>query len=402
MSRHEAMPPRVAEIGHASSRVEISRSAYRKNLSRLQSLVGPDCAISSVVKGNAYGHGIANIVPLAEEWGIRHFCVFQTAEAREVVEASRADSAVLVLGFMTADEVEWAVEQGVSFAAFDVERIRLARAAAERVGRPALVHLDVETGMNRSGLDGADFAQAVDLVRTSPDTLRLDGLCTHYAGAESEGNFLRIRKQIAVFHDRLGYLRERGLEPRLLHTAGSAATFTYPETHFDLVRIGIAQYGFWPSQETRMRFLADEYEKAERVPRDPLRRVMRWVTSVMSVKSVAAGEFVGYGRSYLTTRRQRIASIPVGYAQGFPRVLSNLGFVLVRGQRAPVVGLVNMNLATIDVTEIDGVCPGDEVVLIGRQGRKEISVGWFGDLTRTLNYEVIVRIPREIPRLVTT
>lgn len=400
----EKAPPRpAAEIAHASSRVEISRAAYRKNLSFLRSLVGPDCAISSVVKGNAYGHGVANIVPLAEEWGIRHFCVFETAEAREVVEASRAGSEVLILGFMTPDELDWAVEQGVSIAAFDVERLRLARAAAERVGRPALVHLDVETGMNRTGLEAAAFAEAVDLVLASPDALRLDGLCTHYAGAESEGNFLRIRKQIDVFGERLAYVEQRGLKPRLRHTAGSAATFTYPETHHDLVRVGIAQYGFWPSQETRMRFLmGDELGKPDRARRDPLRRVMRWVTSVMSVKEVDAGEFVGYGRSYLTTRRQRIASIPVGYAQGFPRVLSNLGFVLVRGQRAPVVGVVNMHVTTIDVTEIAGVAVADEVVLIGRQGRNEISVGWFGDLTRTLNYEVIVRIPREIPRLVTS
>jgi alanine racemase len=126
---------------------------------------------------------------------------------------------------------------------------------------------------------------------------------------------------------------------------------------------------------------------------------MRWVTSVMSVKTVEPGQFVGYGTSYLTTRRQRIATIPVGYGQGFPRVLSNLGYVLVGGRRAPVVGVVNMNLTTIDVTEIPDVNAGDEVVLIGRQGGEAISVGWFGDITRMLNYEVLVRIPRDVPRV---
>ena len=147
-----------------------------------------------------------------------------------------------------------------------------------------------------------------------------------------------------------------------------------------------------------MRYLMSQSEGPVLPATDPLRRVMRWVTRVMTVRDVPPGRFVGYGRTYLTTRMQRIATVPVGYAVGFPRVLSNLGVVLVNGQRAPVVGLVN--LTTIDVTEIPGVAPGDEVVLIGRQGDKEITVGWFGDMTQTLNYEVLVRIPREVPRVI--
>jgi alanine racemase len=195
-------------------------------------------------------------------------------------------------------------------------------------------------------------------------------------------------------------LEALGVSPRIRHTAGSAATLTYPETHMDLVRVGIAQYGFWPSLETRMRYLLERSTPGAPEHPDPLKRVLKWVTRVMSIQTVAPGQFIGYGTSYLTTREQRIATIPVGYCQGFPRVLSNLGFVLVRGVRAPVVGVVNMNATTVDVTEIPGVQTGDEVVLIGRQGHREISVGWFGDLTRTLNYEVLVRIPREIPRTV--
>ena len=149
-----------------------------------------------------------------------------------------------------------------------------------------------------------------------------------------------------------------------------------------------------------MRFLL-QHEEENGAPRpDPLQRAMRWVSSVMAVKNVEAGEFVGYGRSYQATRPQRIASIPVGYANGFPRVLSNLGYVLVRGKRAPVVGRVNMNITTIDVTEIANVKPGDEVVLIGRQRREEIPVRWFGDISRMLNYEVLVRIPRDVPRVI--
>jgi len=387
--------------GQPASRIEISRRAYARNHNLLRSVIGPDCVLSSVVKGNAYGHGIRNIVELAEAQGVRHFSVFQAAEAAEVLTASQAGSEVMVMGYLAPEEIEWAVEHDVSFFVFETERLHRAAEAARRVGKPARVHLDLETGMNRTGLTGEELEDAMDLMTTSPDALRLEGLCTHYAGAESEGNHLRVQRQIEVFNSLAGRVKERGLKPRHRHTACSAATFSYPQTHMDLVRVGIAQYGYWPSQETRMRFLLKQQEKNGAPAPDPLRRVMRWVTSVMSVKKVEAGEFVGYGRSHLTTRLQTIATIPVGYGQGFPRVLSNLGYVLVRGRRAPVVGVVNMNLTTVDVTEIPDVKTGDEVVLIGRQGRAEISVGWFGDITRMLNYEVLVRIPRDVPRVMT-
>lgn len=398
VDRSAPRPPPA--VSHSLSWVELDRSAYFDNLDLLRAVVGPGCTISPVVKGNAYGHGIGNVVPMAEEWGIRHFSVFHAGEAMEVLAASRVGSDVLVLGHLTDDELAWAVEQGVSFQVFDSHRLRWAESAARRIGRAAKVHLELETGMNRTGLEGAELAEALDRIAASEGALVCEGISTHYAGAESEGNFVRVREQIERYHRALEIAAERGVRPRIRHTACSAATFAYPETRLDLVRTGIVTYGFWPSQETRMRWLLEHSDGPTRPATDPLRRVMRWVTRVMTVRDVPPGRFVGYGRTYLTTRPQRIATVPVGYASGFPRVLSNLGVVLVNGQRAPVVGLVNMNLTTIDVTEIPGVAAGDEVVLIGRQGDEEITVGWFGDMTQTLNYEVLVRIPREVPRVV--
>lgn len=386
----------ISVPGPQYSRIEISRSALRRNLSLLRSLVGEGCRLSSVVKGNAYGHGISTVVPLAEEWGVRHFSVYQAQEAYEVRRASNAGSDVLVLGFQAPDELEWSVRHGVTFSVLDLAGLRAAMEAAGRVGRAAVVHLDLETGMNRTGLDGDDLESAIRHLRERPDLLQLDGVGTHFAGAESEGNHVRIQRQIERFRGGLDQLAAYGLRPRLRHTCGSAATFAYPESHENLVRVGIAQYGLWPSQETRMRHLIERGR--ERSNRDPLRRVMRWSTRIASVKEVGPAEFVGYGRSYLTTRPQKIACLPIGYGQGFPRSLGNLGFVLVRGMRAPVVGVVNMNLTTIDVTSIPDVAPGDEAVLIGKQGRKEITVGWFGDLSQMLNYEVLVRIPPDVPR----
>ncbi len=382
------------------SRLTISAEKYRHNIQVLRSLLNTGTRLSSVVKGNAYGHGVPQVIPLAESCGIDHFTVYSASEAREVADVARDDSDILILGDLTGDEMEWAVQTGVHFAVFDRERLGRARDVAASLGRAAKVHLEIETGMNRTGLRPDELERVADDLRTHASHFDVEGAFTHYAGAESEANYLRVRKQIRTFHKRIARLRELGVRPRLLHTAGSAATITYPETHMDLVRVGIAQYGFWPSQETRMRYLIERSGPALPDEPDPLQRIIRWISSVMSVQTVPPGQFIGYGTSYLTTREQRIATIPVGYSHGFPRVLSNLGFVLVRGVRAPVVGVVNMNCTTLDVTEIPDVEVGDEVVLIGRQGHREISVGWFGDLTRSLNYEVLVRIPREIPRSV--
>ncbi|MGD8441564.1 MAG: alanine racemase, partial [Holophagae bacterium] len=254
-----------------------------------------------------------------------------------------------------------------------------------------------ETGLNRTGLDGRALNGAVKRILDSPEQVRVEGVCTHYAGAESVGNHVRIEHQIAEFDRKIRLLEGRGVPTGLKHTACSAAAINYPETRMDLVRIGIAQYGFWPTAETRMRFLTG---RSSHKRQDPLRRVMAWKSRVMSFKTVRAGEFVGYGMSHQSARRQRLAAVPVGYHHGFSRSLSNLGYVLVNGGRAPVRGLVNMNMMLVDVTDLDGVRRGSEVVIIGRQGAAEISVASFADMMNHLNYEVLVRIPSELPRVV--
>jgi alanine racemase len=168
----------------------------------------------------------------------------------------------------------------------------------------------------------------------------------------------------------------------------------YPATHFDLVRIGILQYGFFPSREVQVEYMT----KQEDSHTYPLRRLISWKSTVMDVKSVQTGEFIGYGTSYFANAPMRVASIPVGYSHGFSRVLSNQGRVLIGGTQAKVVGMVNMNLIQADVTEIPEVHPGDEVVLIGRQGDQEISVSSFAEYSDQVNYELLTRLPRNIPR----
>jgi len=198
------------------------------------------------------------------------------------------------------------------------------------------------------------------------------------------------------FNAQARQLEAEGIVPKQKHTACSAAVMTYPKTRMDMVRIGIMQYGYWPSVETLMSYLGKRNDKE-----DPLDRVISWKSRVMNLKTVKAGQFVGYGTTYLAVREMRIAIVPVGYAEGYSRSLSNQGRVLINGQRVGVIGIVNMNMLIADVTNVTNTKIGDEVVLIGRQGDLVISVASFSELSDQLNYELLTRLPADIPRIIT-
>lgn len=383
-----------------TSYIELSKSALQQNISFLKQFVGPDTTISGVVKSNAYGHGIEQFVPLAQECGLNDFSVFSAGEAYRVHSVSGDKCGIIVMGEILPEELEWLIEHDISFYVFEIERLREALLAAEKVGRPAHIHLLVETGMNRLGLTEQELKQAIAQISDSQEHLQLEGVCTHYAGAESVANYLRVHKQIEAFRDIKSHLTAQGIKPRYWHSACSAATLNYPQTHDDLVRVGISLYGFWPTEETRVLFLTEKSKQGLKRFRDPLKQVISWKSRVMAVKQVPQGQFVGYGTSYLATRSRVIALVPVGYYDGYSRNLSNLGRVLINGKRAGVIGMVNMNMMTIDITDIPGVQRGDEVVLIGQQKRLRLTVTSFSDLANHLNYEILTRLPAEIPRVV--
>jgi alanine racemase len=381
-----------------SSHIQISRSALETNLRFLQQQMGPAVRISSVVKGNAYGHGIECFVPLAEACGIRHFSVSDAHEAYRVkAVVQQPNTEIMIMGMIEDEHLEWAVENGIAFFTFETQRLEQALAAAQKSGRPAKVHLEVETGMNRTGFCPQDLPRVAQLLRQgqSQGLLRFEGLCTHFAGAESIGNYLRVREQRKAYNRMLKWFRDEGLQPGCLHTACSAAAMRYPPTRLDMVRIGILQYGFWPSREVFI-----EYNSRFEDKHDPLQRLISWKSQVMDVKKVRGGQYIGYGTSYLANTDMEIAIIPVGYAHGFSRSLSNQGRVLIHGKRVGVVGTVNMNAITVDISRLDGVSKGDEVVFIGYQGDMELTVSSFAEFSEQVNYEMLTRLPTDIPRQV--
>ncbi len=381
-----------------TSYIELDEKAYSRNLSYLKNKFGPDTVFSSVIKGNAYGHGIEHMLPLGEKYGIRHFSVFSADEALKACKVRSEGSEIMIMGMIDDPELEWAVSNGVSFYVFEQGRLEAAAQAARKTGRKARIHIEFETGMYRTGFEKPELKKALDFIYENREHITVEGLCTHYAGAESVSNYLRVKKQIKVFGKLLKVVQQSGVPYGKCHTACSAAAIRYPKTTMDLVRIGIAQYGLWPNRET---FMHDVVEKnGNEISENPLQRVISWKSQVMSVKEVPGNRFIGYGSSYLTNDTTIMATVPVGYTHGFNRSLSNLGRVLVNGKRVPVIGLVNMNMMMVDVTQVQGVQKGSRVVIIGTDGGIDLTIGSFAELTNRLNYETLARLPQDIPRYI--
>ncbi|MFT4681115.1 MAG: alanine racemase [Granulosicoccus sp.] len=379
----------------STSVIEISESALKNNIYFLKETLGASCQLSAVIKGNAYGHGISTYAPIAEKCGVNHFSVFSADEAFKAKEVLN-DSRLMIMGFIDQADLRWVVEHNISFFVFERGRLEAAIEAAKSLQNPARIHIEFDTGMNRTGFTKKELKPIIDILKENKEHLVVEGFCTHYAGAESIANDVRVRHQIKAYKQFDGWMGKQGIIPETRHTACSAAAMNYPKTRMDMARIGIMQYGYWPNRETFINYLSGKTDKT-----DPLKRVITWKSKVMTTHIVKPGEFIGYGTSYMVESLSKIAVVPVGYAHGYSRSLSNQGRVLINGQRVGIMGMVNMNMLIVDVTNIPDTTIGDEVVLIGKQGDLEISVSSFGELSIQLNYELLTRLPQDIPRIIT-
>lgn len=377
-----------------TSHLEISKSAYRRNIKFLQNQLGAETIISSVVKGNAYGHGIENIIPIAESVGIRHFSTFSTDEALRVHNSIQKNSTIMIMGMIENRDLEWAIERDIEFFVFEFDRLLATIKAAKKLEKKAKIHIEVETGFHRTGFEWKEKEILAEMLFEQQEHLELSGLCTHYAGAESIANYVRVQNQIKKYHEFKKWFFNKGIKFKTHHTACSAASLSYPETIMDMVRIGIVQYGFWPSQETYM----SKFKQLAVNRKNPLKRLITWKSQIMSLKKVEMGDFIGYGNTYMAPRNMLVAMIPIGYGHGFSRMLSNLGKVLIHGKIVSVVGTVTMNSITVDVTDLRDVKKGNEVVIIGKQKNNEITVASFSESSQQVNYELLTRLPQDIPR----
>lgn len=375
-----------------TSYIELSTSALKANIDFITEMLG-STEFSAVVKGNAYGHGLANHCQMLYGMGVRHFSVYSASEAKALLASLQSDITVMIMGYMDFHQLEWAIENGVEFFLFEESRLNDAIDVSKKLGRPAKVHIEIETGMNRTGFEIKRLKSIFKLLEKEQAHISVQGVCSHLAGAESVANHKRVKKQYERFKKVKTQLQKLDwLNPKF-HLACSAASLQYPKTKMDLARIGILQYGFFPTDEVLVQYFVKNKTQI-----NPLKRVISWKTKVMDIKEVKTGEFVGYGNSFFTNKPTRIAILPVGYAHGLARSLSNLGKVLIGGMRLNIIGMVNMNMTIVDITEMDQIKKGDEVVIIGTQGDLEISVSSFGNYSDMVNYELLTRLPADIER----
>ena len=365
--------------------IEVDLAAIAQNASTLKAIVGPDVALMAVVKADGYGHGALRVAQTALLNGATWLGVATVSEAQPLRHAG-IEAPILVLGYTPAWQARDAVRLGLRVTLFSLDVAQSLSAAARALGRQVAVHIKVDTGMHRLGLPADEVLDFVEAV-AALDGLRVEGLFTHFSVADSaEGWYTTFtQRQLDAFGAVLAALDERGMRPPIVHAANSAGTLAWPAAHFDMVRPGIALYGLAPSADVALP--------------DGLRPALSWKTQIAQVKRLPPDSYISYGATYRTATEEQIAVIPVGYADGFRRAPQNWGEVLVRGQRAPLVGRVCMDQAMIRVDHIPSVRQGDEVVLIGQQGAARLSAEEVAARLGTISYEVVSEILARVARV---
>jgi len=371
--------------------VEISRSALENNIREFRRIIGAKTLLCPCVKANAYGHGLVEAARIFLCAGADWLSVNALFEARELRSAG-IDAPLYILGYIPPEGLCEALELDCRLVVFDKDHVRAIAGAAKGSGRQARVHIKVETGSNRMGvrLEGlVEFARFIQKQKL----IEIEGLATHFANIEDTTDHTFAELQLQRFIEASGLLQSAGISAPIRHCANSAATILFPQTHFELVRLGIAGYGMWPSNETYVSFVKERKNNFNLAP------AFTWKTRIAQVKTVPAGEFVGYGCIYKTSHKTRLAIIPAGYYDGYDRGIAG-GHVLIRGRRAAIRGRICMNMLMAEVTDIPAVKAEDEVVLIGRSGDECISAELFAQWAATINYEVTTRVNQRIARIV--
>jgi len=371
--------------------IEIDAAALRHNLGLFRELLTPGTRLAAVVKANAYGHGLEQVAPIAAQ--VADFLAVHSAAEARSVRGVGITVPTLIMGCVPPQDMH-DLDRDMHVFVSTEESLRWLGEYRRRTGVALPVHLKVDTGARRQGLDITEVARCCRAA--AREGLEIVGMATHFANIEDTLEHDFARQQLERFHRALEEARSAlGGAPELVHASCSAAALLFRETDFSMVRVGISIYGYWPSRETKLSWILDHGRGGLR-----LLPALCWKAIVGQVKDVAKGETVGYGRTWEALRPTRIAVVPVGYADGYPRALGSRSRVIVRGVAAPVVGRVCMNILMADVSDIPGVCVGDEVVLIGQQDTTQVTAEELAALSDTINYEFVARLSHSIPRFV--
>jgi len=371
--------------------IELDSESLKHNLRQFRRILGKDRKILAMVKSNAYGHGMIPIARLAIESEADWLGVHSIKEAL-ILREQGFKCPILCVGYIPLNKLELAVQNDIRMTVYNNESIDKLGNICQETKKKAFLHIKVETGTYRQGLSEEEFIPFIERINRHKG-LVIEGLSSHFANIEDTTDHSYAKKQLHRFKSFLKQAENYGVKLKYKHMACSAAVILFPQTYFNMTRVGIGMYGLWPSNEVFVSSLLREK------PEFSLKPVLSWKARVAQIKRVPKGEFIGYGCTYKTTRESVLAVIPVGYYDGYSRSLSNIAYVLIKGKRAPVRGRVAMNFIMTDISDIPQVKVEDTVILIGEERGDSITADKLASLTGTINYEITARINSNIIRV---
>ena len=365
-------------------RADIDLDAVLYNFENMKANIRPGCKITAVIKADGYGHGSVQIAELMEPydymWG------FAVAAADEAFRLRRAGirKPIMLLGYTFDEFYEDLIREDVRICVFDYDTAVRVSDAAFTAKKKAIIHIALDTGMSRIGFRDNDASVAEIVKIAKLPNIEIEGLFTHFARADEVSIDPAVR-QLERYDAFAEKVEKAGVDIPIHHVSNSAGIIRLREANKDMVRAGITVYGLMPSADVETDIV-------------PLKPVMSLVSHISYVKDIEAGDEVSYGGTFKAEKTMRVATIPVGYADGYPRMLSGKGYVLIKGRKAPILGRVCMDQFMVDVTDIEGVTRGDEVVLLGKQGDERITAEELGDISGRFNYELVCDISKRVPR----
>lgn len=364
---------------------EINLDAILHNMEQMRRLLKEDTKIMGVIKTDGYGHGA---VPIGKEleqldyiWGY----ATATVEEAEILRRNSLEKPILVLGATFPEQYEALGDSEIRATVYSIEQARQMEEAGTKMNRKITVHVKIDTGLSRLGFQVTEqTADEIEQISRMQHII-VEGIFTHFAKADDRDKAM-TNEQLFQFRKMRKMLEEKGIEIPIVHSSNSAAIIDIPEANMSVVRAGISLYGMWPSNEV----------KKENINLEP---VLSLKSRIIFLKELEPGRSISYGATYKTLRKQRIATIPIGYGDGYPRSLSNKGYVLVHGKKAPICGRICMDQFLVDVTDIPETKEGDLVTLVGRDQDAEITMEQVGDLSGRFNYEFACNLGKRIPRV---
>ncbi len=372
-----------------STWVEISKKAIESNIRSFRSILPENVRFAAIVKSNGYGHGIKEISEIAIASGADLLGVNSLEEAL-ILKEKFSNVEILIMGEIPAlkEKIPFLEDSKISVVVSRFDEVEILNHIKNR----PKIHLKTDTGMGRLGTRGKTFIRLLEKIRKN--NLTFDGLMTHFASTEDFTEHSYSKLQLSIFHENILEAERQGFQNLVRHAASSASAILFKEAHFDMVRVGISLYGLWPSMQTRLSLSLMGRGEFRLTP------ALTWKTRVVHIQELETGSLVGYGSTYKTNYPTRIAVLPVGYFEGLDRRLSNQGHVLIRGERARIIGRVCMNMCMADVTHIKDSAIGDIAVIIGESGNESITADDIANSIGTINYEVVAGIHGDIPRII--